>query len=112
VQPFQNRLLRSRSRDPSFKTRWSSAGEPGPSPDCHVAGVEVWYDGRKEPGKRITRVRLDTGKDLEKSRSYTLVVSDFMRPAFGFRHVAGAPKQDLDVIDVEPWSLSGVLRTP
>jgi len=26
-------------------------------PDCHIAGAEVWFDGGKEPGKRVSRVR-------------------------------------------------------
>ena len=115
VQPFQNRLLRltvtgSVLQD-ALEQCVASRDHP---PDCHVAGVEVWYDGRKEPGKRVTRVRLDTGKDLEKSRSYTLVVSDFMATGgSGFAMLAGAPKQDLDVIDVDALvRYLGVLRTP
>ncbi len=119
VQPFQNRLLRltvtgsvlGDALEQCVAGRGGGADHP---PDCHVAGVEVWYDGRREPGKRITRVRLDNGKDLEKNGTYTLVVSDFMATGgSGFAMLAGAPKQDLDVLDVDALiRYLGVLRTP
>ena len=119
VQPFQNRLLRltvtgSVLEDALEQCVAGRGGGGGHLPDCHVAGVEVWYEGRKEAGKRITRVRLDNGKDLEKNGTYTLVVSDFMATGgSGFAMLAGAPKQDLDVLDVDALvRYLGVLRTP
>src|SRR6266566_2738500 len=115
VQPFQNRLLRLTVTGSVLEDALEQcvAGRDH-LPNCHVAGVEVWYDGRKEPGKRITRVRLDNGKDLEKNSTYTLVVSDFMATGgSGFAMLAGAPKQDIDVLDVDALiRYLGVLRTP
>jgi len=115
VQPFQNRLLRLTVTGSVLEDALEQcvAGRDH-LPNCHVAGVEVWYEGRKEPGKRITRVRLDNGKDLEKNGTYTLVVSDFMATGgSGFAMLAGAPKQDLDVLDVDALvRYLGVLRTP
>ena len=78
------------------------SGNPDRVPDCHIAGVEVWYDGRKPAGKRIERVRFDNRQNLEKDRTYTLVVSDFMATGgSGFRMLVSAPREDLDVIDVD-----------
>jgi 2',3'-cyclic-nucleotide 2'-phosphodiesterase (5'-nucleotidase family) len=114
VQPFQNRLLRLTVKGEVLQDALEQcvAGRDH-LPDCHVAGVEVWYDGRKEPGKRISSVRL-SGKDLDKGRTYTLVVSDFMATGgSGFRMLIGSPKEDLDVIDVDALTrYLGVLRAP
>ena len=115
VQPFQNRLLRLTVTGAVLQDALEQcvAGRDH-QPDCHASGVEVWYDGGKEPGKRVTRVRLESGKNLEKNRSYTLVVSDFMATGgSGFAMLAGAPKEDLDVQDVDALiRYLGVLRTP
>jgi len=114
VQPFQNRLLRLTVKGEVLQDALEQcvAGRDH-LPDCHVAGVEVWYDGRKEPGKRISSVKL-SGKDLDKGRTYTLVVSDFMSTGgSGFRMLIGSPKEDLDVIDVDALArYLGVLRAP
>jgi 2',3'-cyclic-nucleotide 2'-phosphodiesterase (5'-nucleotidase family) len=114
VQPFQNRLLRLTVKGSVLQDALEQcvAGRDH-LPDCHVAGAEVWFDGRKEPGKRISSVRL-SGKALDNGRSYTLVVSDFMATGgSGFRMLIGLPKEDLDVIDVDALTrYLGVLRTP
>jgi len=114
VQPFQNRLLRLTVKGEVLQAALEQcvAGRDH-LPDCHVAGAEVWYDGRKEPGKRVSSVRV-SGKDLDKGRSYTLVVSDFMATGgSGFQMLVGSPKEDLDVVDVDALArYLGVLRAP
>jgi 2',3'-cyclic-nucleotide 2'-phosphodiesterase (5'-nucleotidase family) len=115
VQPFQNRLQRLTVQGDVLLAALENCVAGGDHvPDCHVAGVEVWYDARKAPGKRINRARLDNGKTIEKSRTYTLVVSDFMSTGgSGFAMLAGAPKQDLDVVDIDALiRYLGVLRAP
>jgi 2',3'-cyclic-nucleotide 2'-phosphodiesterase/3'-nucleotidase/5'-nucleotidase len=115
VQPFQNRLLRLTVKGSVLQDALEQcvAGAADRLPDCHVAGAEVWYDPRKEAGKRISRVRLGA-KDLDKDRTYTLVVSDFMATGgSGFRMLMGSPKEDLDVVDVDALTrYLGVLRAP
>ena len=62
----------------------------------------MWYDGRKEVGKRITRSRLANGKSIEQDRTYTLVVSDFMATGgSGFAMLAGVPREDIDIVDLD-----------
>jgi len=63
--------------------------------------------------KRISRVRLG-GNDLDKDRTYTLVVSDFMATGgSGFGMLVGSPKEDFDVVDVDALTrYLGVLRAP
>ncbi len=115
VQPFQNRLLRLTVKGSVLQDALEQcvAGSQDHLPDCHVAGAEVWYDPRKEVRKRISRVHLG-GKDLDKDRTYTLVVSDFMATGgSGFGMLVGSPKEDLDVVDVDALTrYLGVLRAP
>ena len=114
VQPFQNRLLRLTVKGSVLQDALEQcvAGQDH-IPDCHVAGVEVWFDGRQPPGKRISQVRVG-GKDIDKNRTYTLVVSDFMATGgSGFRMLVGSPKEDLDAVDIDAVTrYLGVLRAP
>jgi len=115
VQPFQNRLLRLTVKgDVLVGALEQCVAGRDHLPDCHIAGVEVWYDGAKAPGQRITRTRLASGKEIDRSGTYTLVVSDFMATGgSGFRMLVGSPKEDLDVIDIDALTrYLGVLRTP
>ncbi|HEV8381936.1 MAG TPA: 5'-nucleotidase C-terminal domain-containing protein [Gemmatimonadales bacterium] len=115
VQPFQNRLLRLTVKGSVLQEALEQcvAGRDH-LPDCHIAGVEVWYDARKEPGKRIERTRFPNGTAIDKDRTYTLVVSDFMATGgSGFRMLVGAPREDLDVLDIDALTrYLGVLRPP
>ena len=116
VQPFQNRLQRLTVKGSALQEALEQcvSGNPDRVPDCHIAGVEVWYDARKPAGKRIERVRFDNRQNLEKDRTYTLVVSDFMATGgSGFRMLAAAPREDLDVVDVDALiRYLAVLRPP
>jgi 2',3'-cyclic-nucleotide 2'-phosphodiesterase (5'-nucleotidase family) len=115
VQPFQNRLQRLSVKGSVLLAALEHcvAGSDH-LPDCHVSGVEVWYDPRKSAGKRINRVRLENGKDVDKNRAYTLVVSDFMATGgSGFAMLAGTPVTDLDLIDLDALiRYLSVLRAP
>jgi 2',3'-cyclic-nucleotide 2'-phosphodiesterase (5'-nucleotidase family) len=116
VQPFQNRLQRVTLKGSVLQEALEQcvSGNPDRVPDCHIAGVEVWYDARKPAGKRIDRVRFDNRQNLEKDRTYTLVVSDFMATGgSGFRMLGSVPREDLDVIDVDALiRYLAVLRQP
>jgi 2',3'-cyclic-nucleotide 2'-phosphodiesterase (5'-nucleotidase family) len=83
-------------------------------PDCHVSGVEVWYDPRRKVGKRVTRTRLATGKGIDGGRTYTLAVTDFLATGgSGFAMLVGTRAQDLNILDLDLLiSYLGVLRTP
>ena len=102
VQPFQNRLQRLTVSSAVLLAALEHCVTGGRLPDCHIAGVEVWYDARKESGKRIVRTRLVNGKSIEKDRTYTLVVSDFMTTGgSGFAMLTAAPREDIDVVDLD-----------
>ena len=115
VQPFQNRLQRLTVKGSVLQDALEHcvAGSDA-EPDCHIAGVEVWYDPRKPVEKRINRTRLPNGKAIDKNRTYTLVVSDFMATGgSGFGMLAGSPKEDIDVVDLDALvRYLGVLRAP
>ena len=115
VQPFQNRLQRLTVRGSVLEeTLEHCVAGSDHMPDCHISGVEVWYDGRQPAGKRISRLRFENGQSIDRNRTYTLVVSDFMSSGgSGFAMLAGSPKVDLDVIDVDAFiRYLAVLRTP
>src|SRR2546423_897598 len=64
----------------------------GERPDAHVAGIVVWYDAGKPAGRRIKRLRLANGKDLDDGRTYTLAVSDFLAAGgSGYTMLQGRP---------------------
>jgi 2',3'-cyclic-nucleotide 2'-phosphodiesterase (5'-nucleotidase family) len=115
VQPFQNRLQRLTVKGSVLEDALEHCVAGADHvPDCHIAGVEVWYDPRKDAGKRVNRIRLENGKAIEKNRTYTLVVSDFMATGgSGFSMLLGAPKEDLDVVDIDALiRYLAVLRAP
>ncbi len=115
VQPFQNRLLKLTVKGNVLLDALEHcvAGRDH-LPDCHVAGVEVWYDAGKAPDQRITRTRLANGQSVDKGGTYTLVVGDFMATGgSGFKMLLGAPREDLDVLDIDALTrYLGVLRSP
>jgi 2',3'-cyclic-nucleotide 2'-phosphodiesterase / 3'-nucleotidase / 5'-nucleotidase len=115
VQPFQNRLQRLTVKGGMLRQALEHcvAGTDG-DPDCHVGGVEVWYDPGHRPGDRITSTRLTGGRGIEDGDSYTLVVSDFMATGgSGFAMLAGAPAEDLDIVDLDALiRYLGILRPP
>jgi 5'-nucleotidase len=115
VQPFQNRLMRLTVKGSVLQQALEQcvAGRDH-FPDCHIAGVEVWFDGRKDPGKRIERTRFANGKPIDNDGTYTLVVSDFMATGgSGFRMLAGSPREDLNVVDIDALAAYlGTLRPP
>jgi 2',3'-cyclic-nucleotide 2'-phosphodiesterase/3'-nucleotidase/5'-nucleotidase len=116
VQPFQNRLQRVTLNGALLQEALEQcvAGAADRVPDCHIAGLEVWYDARKPAGKRIERIRFDNKQNLQKDRTYTLVVSDFMATGgSGFGMLSTAAREDIDVVDVDALiRYIAVLRSP
>ena len=77
VLPFQNRLVTLRVRGEVIRQALEHAVD-GATPDAHVSGMEVWYDPRRRVGRRITKVKLENGRDLSSGATYTLAVGDFL----------------------------------
>lgn len=115
VQPFQNRIVRLTVKGSVLlQALENCVGGDSGGPDCHVSGVEVWYDPGRREGKRVTRTRLATGKEIDGGRTYTLAVPDFMATGgSGYAMLVGAPAQDLNILDMDlVIGYLGVLRTP
>jgi 2',3'-cyclic-nucleotide 2'-phosphodiesterase (5'-nucleotidase family) len=115
VQPFQNRMVRLTVKGSALLQALEHCvdGSSG-DPDCHVSGVEVWYDAEHRAGKRITRTQLASGKEISEGSTYTLTVPDFMAAGgSGYAMLVGAPVQDLNILDLDLLiNYLGVLRTP
>ena len=115
VQPFQNRMLRvSVKGSVLLQALEHCVDRTDGDPDCHVSGVQVWYDPGHQVGKRVTRTQMSDGKGIDGGRTYTLVVPDFMAAGgSGFAMLVGQPSQDLGMLDMDLFiSYLGVLRTP
>jgi 5'-nucleotidase len=115
VQPFQNRIVRLTVKGSVLLQALEHCVEgAGGDPDCHVSGVEVWYDPGHGAGKRVTRTRLGDGREIDGGRSYTLAVPDFVAAGgSGYAMLVGAAAQDLNIVDMDLLiSYLGVLRTP
>ena len=115
VQPFQNRVVRLTVKGSALlQALENCVGGDSSDPSCHVSGVEVWYDPRHRVGKRVTRTRLATGKEIDGGRTYTLAVTDFLAAGgSGFAMLMGAPAEDLNILDLDLLiRYFGVLRTP
>jgi 2',3'-cyclic-nucleotide 2'-phosphodiesterase / 3'-nucleotidase / 5'-nucleotidase len=101
VQPFQNRLQRLALKGAVLLEALEHC-VAGDHADCHVSGIEVWYDPQHRAGDRVTRTRLADGKGVDRGATYNLVVSDFMATGgSGFAMLVGAPAQDLDLVDLD-----------
>ena len=117
VQPFQNRMLRLTIKGSVLLQALEHCvdGASG-DPDCHVSGVEVWYDPEHRAGRRVTRTRLASGKEIDEGSTYTVALPDFLAAGgsgYAMFVGGGAPAQDLNVLDLDLLiNYIGVLRTP
>ena len=100
-QPFGNALMRLSVSGSVLLSalEWAVAGG---QERAQVGGVDVWYDSRKEPGKRITKTRLTNGRKIEAKSTYTLVVSDFLAAGgSGFAMLKGVPGTPVGLSDLD-----------
>jgi 5'-nucleotidase len=101
VQPFSNKLVKINISGAALITalEWAVAGG---QERAQLGGVEVWYDSRKEPGKRITKTRLTNGRKIETKQTYTLIVSDFLAAGgSGFAMLKNLPATPLGITDLD-----------
>jgi len=113
VEPFQNRLMRLAVSGEVLKQAIEHA-LTGDGPDAHVAGIVVWYDAGKPVGRRIKKLQLANGKDVDDGRTYTLAVSDFLAAGgSGYVMLTGKPSGEVGVTDLDALiQYLAVLRQP
>src|SRR5256885_2001135 len=91
VEPLPNRLMGLAVSGKVLKQALEHA-LAGRGPDAHVAGIVVWYDPGKAPGRRVQRLRLANGKDVDDDRTHTLALGDFLAAGgTGYARFPGAP---------------------
>ena len=101
VLPFQNRLVTLRVKGAVIRQALEHAVD-GTRPEAHVSGMEVWYDPRRRPGHRVTKVKLENGKDLGSGTTYTLAVGDFLAAGgSGFTMLTPFPATDAGMTDLD-----------
>lgn len=113
VQPFQNRLVRVTVSGAVLAEALEHALAGG-RPHAHVSGLQVWYDPSRPDGHRVRRVRFTNGRSLDRRRSYTLAVPDFLAAGGdGFAMLATAPRVDAGMVDIDAViAYLGVLPQP
>jgi 2',3'-cyclic-nucleotide 2'-phosphodiesterase / 3'-nucleotidase / 5'-nucleotidase len=99
VQPFQNKLVRLRVTGAVLLEALEQVvGGEG----AHVSGVEVWYDPSRREGRRISRTRMFNGRPVDRGRTYTLAVTNFLAAGgSGFAMLTAAPQEDLGMLDLD-----------
>jgi 2',3'-cyclic-nucleotide 2'-phosphodiesterase (5'-nucleotidase family) len=101
VQPFENQIVKLTVPGDSLLKALEHVVR-GNEPDANVSGVEVWYDQSRPEGKRVRRTRLLDGREIQRNKSYTLAVPDFMAMGgSGFGMLKGLPSEPTSVNDVE-----------
>jgi len=101
VTPFQNRLIVVTLTGLALREVLEHALADG-TPHAHISGLQVWYDPRKPKGRRVTRVRLSSGRALDPRRRYTLAVPDFVADGgAGFAMLTSLPRTDAGVVDID-----------
>jgi 2',3'-cyclic-nucleotide 2'-phosphodiesterase (5'-nucleotidase family) len=74
-------------------------------PVANISGLEVWYDPRREPGRRVGSVRLPDGRGVRNSQEYTLAASvSLFEGTAGFSTVEFLPREDVALSDVDALS--------
>jgi 2',3'-cyclic-nucleotide 2'-phosphodiesterase/3'-nucleotidase/5'-nucleotidase len=101
VTPFQNRLVRVAVPGVVLREALEHALAGG-TPDAHVSGVEVWYDPRQPAGRRVQKVKLPNGRDLDPRATYSLAVPDFVADGgSGFAMLKTWPRTDTGLVDLD-----------
>ena len=101
VQPFDHQIVKLTVTGDSLLQALELVVR-GAQPDANVSGVEIWYDPGREPGKRIRRARLLDGREIEKGKSYTLAVPDFLAVGgSGFSMLKASPLERTSQSDIE-----------
>ena len=73
----------------------------GEEPIANVAGFEVWYDPRRDEGRRIRSIRFPDGRDLRGNQTYTLAASfNLLEGTDGFGTVQWLPRENVAMSDV------------
>jgi 2',3'-cyclic-nucleotide 2'-phosphodiesterase/3'-nucleotidase/5'-nucleotidase len=101
VQPLDNRIVKLTVPGDAL-LRALEHGLSGGRLNANVSGVEVWYDPTRPDGKKIRRTKMADGREIEKGKTYTLAVVDFLaQGGSGFSMLMGLPLEQTGVSDVD-----------
>ncbi|MDQ4080704.1 MAG: 5'-nucleotidase C-terminal domain-containing protein, partial [Gemmatimonadota bacterium] len=78
VQPFANTLHRFALRGSDLRAYLEKLVGGRTPPRVHVSGLTLTYDPSRPAGQRVVTVKLRGGRAIVDSRSYTLVMNNFM----------------------------------
>ncbi|HXG69750.1 MAG TPA: 5'-nucleotidase C-terminal domain-containing protein, partial [Gemmatimonadaceae bacterium] len=84
-------------------------------PDDHVSGMRITYDSTKAKGMRLVSVTMSDGSPLAESRSYKVIVNDFLATGGGGYNAGGraSASQTLAIKDLDAFiDYLGTLPAP
>jgi len=101
VQPFDNQIVKLTVPGDSLLKALEQVVR-GNQPAANVSGMELWYDPSRPDGRRVKRARLSDGREVEKGKSYTLGVTDFLAEGgSGYSMLKGLPLERIGTSDIE-----------
>jgi 5'-nucleotidase len=101
VMPFRNQLVRV-SVTGAVLTEVLEHALAGGAPRAHVSGITVRFDPRRPPGSRVRQVRFPDGRRLDRRRTYTLAVPDFLAAGGDdYAMLVGLPAEPAGITDLD-----------
>ncbi len=102
IQPFGNTLYSLQMTGAQLRGLLEATFDGG-EPDVHVSGLAVKYDRTKPKGSRVQSVSMENGEPLSDSRTYSVVVNNFLLMGgegydAGGRATSSAP---LNIVDLD-----------
>jgi 5'-nucleotidase len=101
IHPFGNTLHSIRMTGPQLRGLLEEmlAGE---APRDHVSGLTVRYDPARPKGSRVVSVLMADGTPLSDSRTYSVILNNFMiGRGGGYNAAASLPSTPLNIGDVD-----------
>lgn len=102
IQPFANVLYKLTAKGADMR-RYFEKIVGGRHPNGWLSGATITYDSTRAPGSRISSIVVGSGRTLDDSATYTIVINDFMLTGGSGLGFPGTPlaSQPMDVVDLD-----------
>jgi 2',3'-cyclic-nucleotide 2'-phosphodiesterase (5'-nucleotidase family) len=101
IAPFANRLVAITVRGAALR-RYFESLVGGSRINVHISGATLEYDPQRPSGSRLVRVTMADGRALSDTRTYRIVMSDFIASGGdGVGLTGGSAPEELGVVDLD-----------
>jgi 2',3'-cyclic-nucleotide 2'-phosphodiesterase/3'-nucleotidase/5'-nucleotidase len=102
IQSSENRLQKVTLSGRQFRELLEQAFDRDGQPRAHLAGARVRYDPRRSIRKRVQRIELQGGRELQPDATYTVAVDDFLAAGGdGYTMLIGRTAEQAAMLDVD-----------